>query len=40
MATESVELMLRQIHYPSEGKDESIPFQLLERESVKNISMM
>lgn len=40
MATKSVELMLRQIHYPNEGKDESIPFQLLERESVKNISMM
>lgn len=37
MATEGVELMLRQIHYPGDGKDYSIPFQLLERESVREI---
>lgn len=37
MAREGVELMLRQIHYPGEGRDYSIPFQLLERESVRKI---
>lgn len=29
--------MLRQIHYPDEGRDVSIPFKLLERESVRNL---
>lgn len=37
MAREGVELMLRQIHYPDEGRDVSIPFKLLERESVRNL---
>lgn len=37
MAREGVELMLRQIHYPGEGRDVSVPFQLLERESVRKI---
>lgn len=37
MAIEGVELMLRQIHYPNEGRDISIPFELLERESVKKL---
>lgn len=37
IATEGVEFMLRQIHYPSEGRDISIPFQLIERESVRKI---
>lgn len=37
MAKEGVELMLRQIHYPGEGKDVSVPFRLLERESVRKL---
>ena len=37
MAREGVELMLRHIHYPDEGRDVSIPFKLLERESVRNL---
>ena len=37
MAREGVELMLRQIHYPDEGRDVSIPFKLLESESVINL---
>lgn len=37
MAIEGVEFMLRQVHYPNEGKNVSIPFQLLERESVKKL---
>ena len=37
MAFEGVDLMFRQIHYPDDGRDTSIPFQLVERESVKKM---
>lgn len=37
MAKNSVELMLKQIHYPGDKKNMSIPFKLLERESVQDM---
>lgn len=37
MAIKSVELMLLQTHYPGSARNDSVPYELLERESVKAI---